>query len=120
MVIFVVGILVFSTMTVATNKYYDREYQTKFNHYETYRDFFEDGGIDDWEDKAQVLLDDDYPVFAEDIHQCMTTVRYDAFFFTVTTDINKIDKSRNYYVLTYKHDKIEARAMPAEDALDNK
>lgn len=50
----------------------------------------------------------------------MTTVRYDAFFFTVTTDINKIDKSRNYYVLTYKHDKIEARAMPAEDALDNK
>lgn len=120
MVIFAVGILVFSTMTVATNKYYDREYQTKFNHYETYRDFFEDGGIDDWEDKAQVLLDDDYPVFAEDIHQCMTTVRYDAFFFTVTTDINKIDKSRNYYVLTYKHDKIETRAMPAEDALDNK
>ena len=50
----------------------------------------------------------------------MTTVRYDAFFFTVTTDINKIDKSRNYYVLTYKDDKIEARAMPAEDALDNK
>lgn len=103
---FAVAALIFSTMTVAVNKYYDREYHNEFTHYETYRDYFQNCNIDTWEDSAQVLIIDDYPVDVHLIHQAMTTVRYDAYYFTVTKDINAIDTNRICYVLTYNDEGI--------------
>ena len=111
MIIFAVIIFGVTSMTVATNNYYNREYQTKFDHYESYRDYFKAGGIDDWEDSAQVLIVDDYPVEAVDIHQCMTTVRYDAFFFTVTKDLGELDLEKNYYILTYDNGTLSAEKI---------
>lgn len=96
-----------SIMTVSTNKYYNQEYNVEFDHYDTYLDFFKRSNLETWEDNAQVLLIDSYPVDTTLIHQAMTTVYYDAYFFNVTTDENNLDQSRKCYVLTYSKSEIE-------------
>ena len=59
-----------------------------------------------------MLLVDDYPVDTNLVHQAMTTVYYDAYFFQVTTDRNAIDQSRSCYVLTYVNGDIGLSYIP--------
>lgn len=109
LILFAVFTFVFSAMTVAVNKYYDREYGVEFSHYESYREFFQNCDIENWQDEAQVLIIDDYPVDVNLIHQAMTTVRYDAYYFTVTNDSNAVEKSKDCYVLTYENGEISLK-----------
>ena len=47
---------------------------------------------------------DAYDVDATAIKQSMTTVRYDALFFTITKDKNQIDQTKPYYIIEYGED----------------
>lgn len=104
--------IIVSSLTISTNKYYNEYYRTEFEHYETYRSYFKTCGIENWSDSAQILINDSYPVNMNLIQQSMTTVRYDAFFFMVTQDINQIDTNRPYYILTYDNNQITLETVP--------
>jgi len=98
-------------MTMASNHYYSNMYHEKLDHYETYREFFQESDVAQWEEEAQVLIVDEYPVYIIDIKQCMTTVRYDALFFNITDNINDLDPGKPYYRLEYENDRIKAKLI---------
>ena len=102
--VFGISMAAFTVMSVSVNNYYTDIYREKHFHYEAYREYFHECDVLEWPEESQVLIVDAYDVDATAIKQSMTTVRYDALFFTITKDKNQIDQTKPYYIIEYGED----------------